>query len=138
MAGGDTLDLEVFGGVACEFENFSSQVLEDCGQVDAGFGADARLLARDGSKVTLYATAGKLEERRHVSASSLCRVPKVKARGGWAMTRDIGLLLTWRPALAECDFVVFTWESPFPPVLPPVFPEHAVSFRRLRGRDLQS
>lgn len=36
-------------------------------------------------------------------------------------------LLTCRPAFAECDFVVLTCESPFPPVLPPVFPAIAVS-----------
>lgn len=33
---GDTLDLEVFGGVACEFENFGSQVFQDSGNVDGG------------------------------------------------------------------------------------------------------
>ena len=56
----NTLDLKILGGVARQFEDFCSQVLEDGGEVDGGFGADARLLAGDGSEVTLYATAGKL------------------------------------------------------------------------------
>ena len=56
----DTLNLEILRSVACEFENFRSEVLQDSGQVNRGLGADARLLARDGTKVTLYATARKL------------------------------------------------------------------------------
>jgi hypothetical protein len=69
MARRNALDLEVLGGVACEFENFGCQVFENGGQVDASFGADARLLARDGSEVTLYATAGELLRGGNVSAS---------------------------------------------------------------------
>jgi hypothetical protein len=60
MARCDTFDLEILGGVACELEHFGSQVFENGGQVDAGFGADARLLAREVPEVTLYATAGEL------------------------------------------------------------------------------
>jgi hypothetical protein len=41
-------------------------------------------------------------------------------RGG-AVERQ-ACLLTWSPALAECDLEVLAWESPLPPVLPPVFP----------------
>lgn len=60
MAWRNTLDFEVLGSIASQFEDFGGQIFEDGGQVDAGFGADARLLARDGSEVTLYATAGEL------------------------------------------------------------------------------
>ena len=60
MAGGDALDFKVLGSVASEFEDFSSKVLEDGGQVDGGLCANARLLARDGTKMTLYATAREL------------------------------------------------------------------------------
>jgi hypothetical protein len=68
MTWGDALDFEILGGVACQFEDFGSQVLEYGGEVDGGFGADARLLARNGTKVTLYATTRELSQR-HVSAS---------------------------------------------------------------------
>lgn len=83
MAWRDALDLEVLGGVACEFEHFGRQVLENGGEVDAGFGADARLLARDGAKVTLYATAGELELRGRVSAALLCAECESKGAGWW-------------------------------------------------------
>ena len=56
----DALDFEVLGGVARKFEDFGGKVLEDSGQIDRGLGADARLLARDGTKVTLYTTAREL------------------------------------------------------------------------------
>jgi hypothetical protein len=69
MARRDALDLEVLGGVACEFEDLGGQVFEDGGKVDGSFGADARLLARDGSQVALYATARELFARECVSAS---------------------------------------------------------------------
>jgi len=54
----------------------------------------------------------------------------VVVAGRWGVAW--GQLLTWRPALAECDLVVLTCESPLPPVLPPVLPADAVSFRGLR------
>ena len=60
MARRNTLDLEILGSIARQFEYFGSQIFEDGGQVDGSFSADARLLARDGSKVTLYATAREL------------------------------------------------------------------------------
>lgn len=60
MAWRDALDLQVLGSVACEFENFGGQVFENGGQVDAGFGADARLLSREVSEMALYATAREL------------------------------------------------------------------------------
>lgn len=60
MARRNALDLEILRSISCEFENFRSKILQDSGQVDRGLGADARLLARDGTKVTLYATAREL------------------------------------------------------------------------------
>lgn len=56
----DALDLEILGSVACEFKHFGGQVLEDSRQVDRGLGANARLVARDGTEVTLYTTAREL------------------------------------------------------------------------------
>ena len=76
MAWRDALHLEVLGGVACQFEHLSSQVFEDGSKVDGGFGADARLLARDCSEVTLYATARELYGRHRVSASWLRQASK--------------------------------------------------------------
>ena len=60
VAGRDALDLEILGCVACELEYFSSQVFEYGGQVDGGFGADARLVAGNSSEVALYATTWEL------------------------------------------------------------------------------
>ena len=61
MAWRDTLDLEILGCIACKLEHFSSQVFKYGSQVYRSFGADARLVSGDGSKVTLYATAGELQ-----------------------------------------------------------------------------
>lgn len=61
MARRDALDLEILGGVACKFQDFSGEVFQDSRQVDGGLGADARLLARDGTEVTLYTAARKLD-----------------------------------------------------------------------------
>lgn len=36
MAGGDTLDLEIFRGISCQFEDFGSEVFEDGCDVDGG------------------------------------------------------------------------------------------------------
>ena len=60
MAWRDALDFEILGSVACKLENLSSQVFKNGSQIDAGFGTDARLLAREISEVTLYATAREL------------------------------------------------------------------------------
>lgn len=65
----DALDLKVLGSVACQFEYFGGQIFEHGGQVDGSLGANARLLARDGTKVTLYATARELLREGNVSAS---------------------------------------------------------------------
>lgn len=49
MSGCDSLDLQVFRSVACEFENLSSEVLKDSSAVDSGsstnsaVGADSAL-----------------------------------------------------------------------------------------------
>lgn len=61
MAWRDALDFEILGSVACKLENLSSQVFKNGSQIDAGFGTDARLLAREISEVTLYATARELK-----------------------------------------------------------------------------
>lgn len=36
MAGCDTLDFEIFGGVAGKFEDFGCEVFEDGGDIDGG------------------------------------------------------------------------------------------------------
>lgn len=77
----DALDFEILGSVACEFEDFGGKVLEDGGQVDRGLGADARLLARDGTEMTLYAAARELQSRGKVSAPSRIASAKVQCAG---------------------------------------------------------
>ena len=57
----NTLDLEILRGVSGKLKNFSGEVLENRGKVDGCFGADARLLAGDATKVALYATARELQ-----------------------------------------------------------------------------
>lgn len=64
----DTFDFEILGGVACQFENFGSEVFEHGREVDGCLAADARLLAGYGTEVTLYATAGELGAESYVSA----------------------------------------------------------------------
>lgn len=46
VARGDTLDLEILGGVACQFEDFGSEVLEDSGHVN---GSCSVLVGEDGN-----------------------------------------------------------------------------------------
>lgn len=75
MARRDALDLEILGSIACKFKHFGSQVLEDSRQVDRGLSANARLVARNGSEMTLYTAARKLYKKAKVSAL----VPTVKA-----------------------------------------------------------
>jgi hypothetical protein len=91
MARRDTLDLEVLGGVACQLKHFGCKVFENGGEVDGGFGANARLLARDGAKVALYATARKLWRKDHVSTSFLWQLSRPDARGGVTMGRDLDI-----------------------------------------------
>ena len=82
VSGCNALDLEILCGVACQFEDFGSQVFEDGRQVDGRLAADARLLAGDGAKVTLYATAGELSRQKiFMSARSSCIVVVVGIRG---------------------------------------------------------
>lgn len=64
MAGRDTLDFEILGCIPSELQHFGSQIFQHGGQVDASFGADARLLAGYGAQMALYATAGKLAKSR--------------------------------------------------------------------------
>lgn len=37
MSRSDTLDLEILGGIACEFQDFSSQVFENGGDIYGGY-----------------------------------------------------------------------------------------------------
>jgi len=59
MARGDTLDFEVLGCVAGEFEDFGSEVFEDCGYVDGGWDIMLACAGRSerGSRLTLCAYA---------------------------------------------------------------------------------
>jgi hypothetical protein len=56
----DAFDLEVLGGVAGQLEHFGGEVLEDGGDVDGGFGANAHLVLRLGFEETLDTAAGEL------------------------------------------------------------------------------
>ena len=60
MARRDALDFEILGRVSGKLEDFGGQVLENGGEIDGSLRADARLVARDGSEMTLYATAREL------------------------------------------------------------------------------
>jgi hypothetical protein len=60
MTRGDALDLEILGGVAGEFQHFSSKVFEHGSQVDGGFGSDAGLLAGNATEMTLDTSAREL------------------------------------------------------------------------------
>jgi hypothetical protein len=40
---GNTLDFQIFGGIAGKLEDFSSQVFEDCRNVDSSCGWNIRL-----------------------------------------------------------------------------------------------
>lgn len=57
----DTLDLEVLGGIACELEDFGSQVLENSSNVDSSLGADTHLVLGVCLEETLDTTAGELK-----------------------------------------------------------------------------
>jgi hypothetical protein len=63
MARRDALDLQILGCVTCKFENFGCEVFKDSGEVDGRLRANTSLLARNGAKVTLYATARELLQR---------------------------------------------------------------------------
>jgi len=60
VSGCDALDLEILGGVACQFENFGGQVFQHCCDVDGSFGADAHLVLSLRLEETLHTTAGEL------------------------------------------------------------------------------
>jgi len=63
----DTLDLEILGRVAGEFENFGSQILQDGSDIDGGFGTNSHLVLSVVLEETLDSTAGELQ-------ASLCTV----------------------------------------------------------------
>lgn len=124
----DALNLQILGRIASQLEHFGSQVFEDGGKVYSGFSSDARALPGDVAKVSLYATAGKLR-RDYVITSFLSGASNTMKRRHGELCRDVarhvqkhGFSLTCRPAFAECDLDVLTFESPLPPVLPPVLP----------------
>lgn len=52
---------------ACKLEDFGSQVLENCGNIDSGLGANTHLVLGIGLEETLDTTAGELETARKVS-----------------------------------------------------------------------
>lgn len=47
----------------CQLEHFSSQVLEDCSDVNSSFGADAHLVLSVGLEETLDTAARELETK---------------------------------------------------------------------------
>lgn len=61
---------------SCELENFSSQVLEDSGNVDGSLGSNAHFVLGVVLQETLDTTAGELEER-HVSIAEPARAHKI-------------------------------------------------------------
>jgi hypothetical protein len=60
VSGCNALDLEILGGIACQFENFGGQVFQHCCDVDGSFGADAHLVLGLRLEETLDTTAGEL------------------------------------------------------------------------------
>ena len=73
VSGCNALDLEILGGVACQFENFGGQVFQHCCDVDSSFGADAHLVLGLRLQETLHTTAGELVRRENVSCVSFHR-----------------------------------------------------------------
>lgn len=84
MSWSDTLDLEILGGVACEFQDFSGQIFQDSGDVYGSctskgsvfcflvivldgrtFGTNTHLVLSVVLEESLDSTAGKLERNRH-------------------------------------------------------------------------
>jgi len=61
VARGNALDFEILGGVSCQLENFSSEILEDGCDVDSGLGTNAHLVLSVVLQETLDTTARELE-----------------------------------------------------------------------------
>lgn len=57
----DTLDLEIFGSVACKLEDFSSQVLENGCDIDGSLGTNAHLVLGVLLEETLNTAARELK-----------------------------------------------------------------------------
>jgi len=57
----DTLDLEILGGIACQLENLSCQILQDGGNVDSSLGANAHFALGVLLEETLDTTTGELQ-----------------------------------------------------------------------------
>lgn len=60
MTRGDTLDLEILGGVAGKLEDFGGEVLQNSGNVDSGLGTNAHLVLGLRLQETLDTTAWEL------------------------------------------------------------------------------
>jgi len=74
VTGSDTLHLQILGGVACQLENLSSQVLEDGGRVDGSGGTDATVGGGAVLQVPMDTTDGELKTgaRRSRHGLGLC------------------------------------------------------------------
>lgn len=70
VAGRDTLDLEILGGVSGKLEDFGGEVLEDRGHVDSSLRSDAHLVLGLGLQETLDTAAWELEPQ--ISKLSRC------------------------------------------------------------------
>ena len=60
VARGDALDVQVLGGVASQLEHLCRQILEDSGEVDGSFGADASLVAGNIAEMAFYTATREL------------------------------------------------------------------------------
>jgi len=61
VAGSDTFDFEILGGVSCKLKNFGSQVFEDSSNIDSSLGSNSHLVLGVVLQETLDTTAGKLK-----------------------------------------------------------------------------
>merc|ERR1711997_1287863 len=61
MAGSDTLDLQILGGVTCQLQNLSSQILEDSGRVNGSGGTHTTMGCCAVLQMPMNTTDGKLK-----------------------------------------------------------------------------
>jgi len=61
MAWGDTLHLQILGGVSCQFQNLSGEVFEDGGGVDGSGGTDTAVGGSTALQETMDTTDWELE-----------------------------------------------------------------------------
>lgn len=62
MSGGDSLDLEVLGGVTSELENLGGEVFKDGSTVDGRGGTDSAVGAHSALQESVDSTDGELQE----------------------------------------------------------------------------